>query len=251
MFKAILGFIVLFLLYHSAEYMIVFRNNAAGFLGFQLLFFFAAWLTARWQLKPGLAAWGLDFGRHVLKHLLFGLVIGVLLYGLTLLISVLIGSEKIVSIPAMTDATGTLALFVFGSFFSSVSEDILTRGYVWNHLRGRFSAPLIGVISSVIYVLNHIYRLDDGPEPYIYLFLRGVVFVVPLLITKRLWITAGMHWAGNVVFYLTHEIWKTKDVEGAFSSNYLLATVSLLFAAILYYVLKRAKIFSPATLPGR
>ena len=58
-FKFIIGFICLFLLYHAAEYMILFKDNAAGFLVLQAFFFAAAWGIARWQFKQGLSVWGL------------------------------------------------------------------------------------------------------------------------------------------------------------------------------------------------
>ncbi|MGB8376554.1 MAG: hypothetical protein WCE57_14640, partial [Salegentibacter sp.] len=42
--KLAVSFFVLFSFYHLAEYMIIFRNNATGFLIFQLLFFLSAFL---------------------------------------------------------------------------------------------------------------------------------------------------------------------------------------------------------------
>jgi len=127
----LIGFILLFGLYHAAEYMIVFKNSPLGFLGFQLLFFVAARLIAKWQSLPGLAAWGLSGKKYFLKHLLLGMVMGLLLYGLTFMISILLGAEKITLLPEMDAIIGPLSLFIFGNFFSSVSEDILTRGYVY------------------------------------------------------------------------------------------------------------------------
>ncbi|WP_431212630.1 hypothetical protein ACQ86N_44255 [Puia sp. P3] len=47
--KPFVGFLLLFLLYHSAEYMIVFRNSIFGFLSFQLAFFASAYFIAAWQ----------------------------------------------------------------------------------------------------------------------------------------------------------------------------------------------------------
>jgi hypothetical protein len=52
--KIVLTFVSLFLLYHLAEYMILFRNNVLGFFGFQALFFITAWLFEKWYNKQGL-----------------------------------------------------------------------------------------------------------------------------------------------------------------------------------------------------
>ena len=239
---ALLGFLVLFGLYHAAEFMILFRNIPFGFLAFQLLFFAVAWLIAKWQSKLGFTTWGLNFGKHFLRHLLLGMVTGSLLYGLTFMISVWLSVEKVTAIPATAAIVSPLSLFIFGNFFSSFSEDILTRGYVYNHLNGMVSNAMIVLISATIYVLNHIYRLGESFETHSYLFLLGILYIIPLVLTKRLWFTGGMHWAGNVTFYFTHEILKTEERNRHISPNYILIGVILTFIPLTYYVLKKYKL---------
>lgn len=236
---AIVGFIILFFFYHAAEYMILFKNSAAGFLGFQFLFFVAAWSIGKWQFKAGLAAWGLDVKRYFLKHLLVGMVMGVLLYGVTFMVSVWLGLEKVTEVPTFATMVSPLGLFIFGNFFSSVSEDVLTRGYVYKHLHGRISNGWIVIISATVYLLNHIYRLGDGIETHLYLFLLGVLFIIPLVLTKRLWFTSGVHWAGNVTFYFTHEMLKVEEINKNLSPNYVFIGVILLFIPVNYYISKR------------
>jgi uncharacterized protein len=239
---AVVGFIILFVLYHAAGYMILFKNSPAGFLFFQALFFLAAYGIAKWQRKPGLAAWGLNTRTAFLKHLLLGILMGIFLYGLTFFISLLPGIEKIVLVPRFADMLAPLGLFIFGSFFSSFSEDVLTRGYVYNHIKGKVSSWWLVLISAAIYLLNHIYRLDDGFVTWLYLFLLGVLFVIPLILTRRLWFTGGLHWAGNVTFYFTHEIIKTEEEAQGVSPNHILIVMILLFIPLNYFVLKAAKL---------
>mgnify|MGYP003575960719 CR=1 FL=1 len=236
---AVAGFAILFLLYHAAEYMILFKNSAIGFLAFQTLFFVAAYFIAKWQRKPGLAAWGLDGSKPFLKHLLSGLLMGGLLYGTTFCISLFLGVEKVTTVPGFAEILAPLGLFIFGSFFSSFSEDVLTRGYVYHHLKGKVTATWVVFISATIYLFNHIYRLDDGFVTWLYLFLLGVLFVIPLLLTQRLWFTGGLHWAGNGTFYFTHEIIKTEESNGPVSANTVFIIVILLFIPLNYYLLKR------------
>lgn len=234
--KIFTGFLVLFLLYHFAEYMIVFKNSPAGFLGFQLLFFVAAWGIARWQGFKGFAAWGLDGRKNWLLHLLVGMLMGLALYGLAFLIALKTDAEKITAIPDFSSISSSLALFVFGNFFSSLSEDILTRGYVFRHLKGKVSLLVIVFASAFIYTLNHIYKLDKGFELLFYLFSLGLVYIVPVVVSGRLWFTGGMHWAGNCLFFYTHEIIKTDNGNGSVSFNYLLAFLSLLFIPLVYFL---------------
>ena len=239
---AAFGFLILFTLYHAAEYMILFKSSSIGFLLFQLLFFCAAWLIAKVQYGQGFGAWGLDFKKGFFRHLIVGMVMGIILYGLTFLISLATGSERVNELPSMTESVAPLSLFIFGSFFSSFSEDVLTRGYVHYHLKERISGWCIVLISATIYLLNHIYRLDDGVEAYTYLFALGILYVIPLVLTGRLWITGGMHWAGNIIFYLTHDVVKTESLEGPVSPNYILAVMAIVFISLNYFLLTKRKL---------
>lgn len=235
--KFIVGFIILFALYHAAEYMILFKNSPGGFLAFQAFFFIAAWLIAQWQFKSGLSAWGLDTKKYLLKHLLLGMLMGIILYGLTYAINLVTGVETKIGVPQLSYIMTSLLTFIFGNFFSSFSEDILTRGYIYKHLNGTVSLPLFIFIAAAVYLLNHVYRLGSGLETCLYLFLLGILYVMPLVLTKRLWYTGGMHWAGNCFFYLTHSLIQTQPGETAFSANYTLCICILLMIPVNYYLL--------------
>lgn len=236
--KFIIGFVILFTLYHAAEYMVLYKNSSGGFLAFQLLFFASAWLIARWQFKESLAAWGLSVKKHFITQLLLGMMMGVILYGATYFIDLVLGIEVKIALPDFSTIISPLLLFIFGNFFSSFSEDILTRGYLYRHFGSKVNVYVFIFISAAVYLLNHIYRLGDGPTAYIYLFCLGVLYVIPLLLTKRLWFTGGMHWAGNCFFYFTHSIIQSRQGDVNFSPNYTLCICALLLIPVNYYLLK-------------
>lgn len=248
LFKLFTGFFILFILYHAAEYMIVFHNSSWGFLSFQFLFFIAAWLIAKWQTGKGLSAWGLDCRLSVAEHLLPGIAMGVLLYALYYFISLACGSEEIVDIPNSFETVFSFLVFCFGCIFSSLSEDILTRGYVWHHLKNKTGSLLLVIISATIFLLNHIYKFTEGPERMIYIFLLGMLFFIPLVLTKRLWFTAGMHWAGNSFFYFTHGVLTTDVVANHLSPNYILAICSIIMIPVNYFVFRIFKLIPPKDL---
>lgn len=236
--KVVASFVLLFGLYHGAEYMIVGLNSAAGFFCLHALFLAAAWAVARWQQRPGLAAWGLEFRPGMVSELAAGILMGLVLYGAVFFVSLQVGSERMTGWPELSAAAVPFGLFVFGNLFASFSEDILTRGYVVGVLRGRIGIPALVLLSATIYLLNHIYRLGDGPTAWVYLFLLGITYVIPLLLTGRLWFTGGMHWAGNSLFFLTHEIIKTDSQTGVLSPNYILAAVCVPIIALNFLVIR-------------
>ena len=237
-FKIIIGFVLLFSLYHAAEYFVLFTYSPIGFLSFQIAFFLVAWLLAKWQGLNGLAAWRLDTKKGWFKNLLLGMFMGLILYGGAFAVSLWLKSEQIIQVPSFSAIWPQLALFGIGTFFSSFSEDVLTRGYVYKHMASKTSALTFVLISSTIYVLNHIYRLGDGVETLIYLFLLGVLFAIPLLFTKRLWLTGGMHWIGNTTFYYTHSAISVKEGQGELSPNTIFIVCIILFIPLMVLILR-------------
>ncbi len=127
--KAIGGFVLLFILYHSAEWMYMKYQSASGFLVFQFLFFLSSLVIAKLQFKEGFAAWGF-VRRGFWKFLLGGMLLGLTLYGTALGLNVWWAVEEVVRWPQIS---APLGLFIFGNFLSSISEDILTRAYLFKH----------------------------------------------------------------------------------------------------------------------
>ncbi|PJJ76463.1 CAAX prenyl protease-like protein [Thermoflavifilum aggregans] len=238
-YSLIVGFLVLFVLYHLAEYMIMFRNSAPGFLLMQALFFVAAYLIARWQFGKGLAVWGLLKNKNLVKQILVGLCVGATIYGVTFYLSILSGAEHVVQVLDTSSILKSYGLFVFGNFFSSFSEDILTRGYVFSHANQKMNEYIIILLSATIYLFNHIYRLDDGWETYTYLFLLGILLVIPLVKTGQIWTTGCIHWAGNCTFYFTHEVIKSSPGNGIISPNMILSGVMIIFIYVFYFFFKK------------
>ncbi|HNV27508.1 MAG TPA: CPBP family intramembrane metalloprotease [Cyclobacteriaceae bacterium] len=234
--KILFIFIILFGLYHAAEYLIVFQNNAAGFLLVQFAFFVTAYFLGRWYSGDGLSTWGLPLkGR---KNFLVGVACGVLIYGASYLVSIHTGVESITKVPDWITVVKASAPFAFGVLLSSFSEDILTRGLVYAHFKNKLQPIWLVSLSAIVYVLNHIYRLGDGIEPILYLFLLGVIFFIPLLRTKNLWLTGFMHWSGNTFFFIFHNVIQTESSSDLISPNYLFSICLIFFIPIVWFVSK-------------
>jgi membrane protease YdiL (CAAX protease family) len=237
--KVLASFVVLFALYHAAEYFILFENNIPGFFACQGLFFVAAWMLGNWCAGNGLAGWGLPFSRKIGLYFVVGALLGISLYATPYFVSLLFGIERVVKVPGMQDVVKTGLPFAFGVLFSSFSEDVLTRGLPYSALAGRVSPFLLTILSAGIYLLNHIYRLGDGADTWLYLYLLGVVFIIPVLFTGQLWITGFMHWAGNTFFFFSHNVILTETNEAMLSSNYLFSISLAVFVFVFWLIFKK------------
>ncbi|HVX50153.1 MAG TPA: CPBP family intramembrane glutamic endopeptidase [Chitinophagaceae bacterium] len=233
-------FIALFGLYHAAEYFIVFKNNSIAFLLLQVLFFITAWLLGKWYAHNGLRAWALPFNKKAVYNILPGVLMGLILYAVPYFFNLLTGIEKVTSAPGFAQIMSSAIPFAFGVLLSSFSEDILTRGILFAAMDEKNKGVLFIVLSSAIYLLNHIYRLTDGPAAWSYIFLLGVVLAIPLMFTRTLWFTGGMHWAGNVFFFTSHNTIQTTTAANALiAPNYVFALYMLLFIPFIWAVSRR------------
>lgn len=231
------AFLVFFLLYHAAEYFALFNFYPTIFLGIQFVFLIAAFLLGKISHKNGLNTWGLQNRKNLWVDLGVGGAFGFLLYMIPFLICLAIGIEIIIFFPSFIDFWQMGGLMFFGMFFSSLSEDILTRGLIYAWFRKRLHPVIILIFSSVIFYLNHIYRLTDGISTFLYIFLLGVILYMTILITHRLWMCVMMHWVGNCTFFATHQIIQVKEVHPSFGFNQMFIYTEVVFIMILGLIL--------------
>jgi hypothetical protein len=237
--KAIIGFIALFGCYHAAEYMMLFKNSPAGFLAVSLLFFPLAWLLARWQGLPGLAAWGMVFQKKAWEQLGTGLAVGITVYTLYTFSSFLLDIERIKEIPPVGVFVSQFFLFALGTFFSSLTEDVLTRGYLYRFFNGKMNPYLLILFSSLVYLLNHIYRLTEGPAFWSYILIIGFFLMLAMVRTGNIWLTLGLHWAGNIIYHSTHSVMHTVNGQGKFPGSILYVLFLLLLIPVTWYITKK------------
>jgi membrane protease YdiL (CAAX protease family) len=198
-----LGFVILFGLYQSAEG--VGQRILGSFpvqASLMLLCLLAAWPVGRRILRySGYDAYALEW-RRLVPAWLAG---GVLLAFVSKLLAVGIGATfgayavgPVYPVAAGGQIVSVVAVAMVSTFVPSLTEDMITRGFWWRvpgeRLRG---AAFVGA-TSLIYVLNHIYRLGNGPMEWFMLFCFGVTYALAVVRTGSLWAAVGVHWGWNL-----------------------------------------------------
>lgn len=235
--KIITGFAVLFAGYHAAEYIMLYHNDAVAFLIMTAVYFVVAWLVAKWQGYKGLGTWGITFNKNARTYICVGLLMGIILNAIAYITCLYMGIETISHIPSTSGFIQQSALLIFGTFFSSLSEDVLTRGYIYRHFNSsKYPVPFV-LLSSGIYVLNHIHRLNE-PIYLLYLFLIGIQLAIPLFFTKNIWYTLSCHWAGNIVYHITNTVMHT-DSDNSGRDMWVFMVFVTLLIPVNYIVSKR------------
>jgi uncharacterized protein len=228
----LLGFVILFTVYHLPEFFSAFWIMAVFKIGFLLV----AFLLALQQGWKGLGGYGLGLKSDWEYHLAKGLSIGIVGFGISVLFSILFGYEKITSFPTINTIISQIPLLLLMTSFPSIAEDILTRGYLLGHLGDNLNKISWILISAVVFVLNHIWRLNDGISVFTYLFFLGLVLAYAVWKTKSLWLAFGIHWGSNFVSNSTNSLLKTESLVSHKGSTWILASVwGLLLLILIIY----------------
>jgi membrane protease YdiL (CAAX protease family) len=200
--RRIAAFIVLFVLYQAAEGVGARLLHSASVQAVIMIgSLLAAWPIGRWLGYRGYDAYALDLSRHSLR-LVF---VGLLLAGLARLAALFWGlASGVYALGAPPSPPQGLALLILmsGAFVStfvpSIAEDIVTRGFWLKAAAVRWSGPAFVLTASAIYVLNHIFRLAEGPVEWIRLFCFGLAYACAAWRWRSLWAAVGLHWGWNL-----------------------------------------------------
>jgi membrane protease YdiL (CAAX protease family) len=201
--RALLAFVLLWLLYQGAEgvgarWLHSFPVQA----GLMLACVVVAWPLSRWLGYRGYAAYALAGGNGLRWWLPGGLSLAVLAkFGaawLGLHMGVYTADAPATS-SAFAALLAALPLLLLSTFVASLAEDILTRGFWYRAAGLRWRSGVVFVLaSSAIYVLNHIYRLGNGPLEWLMLFCFGLAYAAALWRSGSLWGAVGLHWGWNL-----------------------------------------------------
>ncbi len=223
------GFLLLFAVYHFPEFFSAFWIMAV----FKIGFLFVAFIMARMQGWKGLGGYGLGLRPGWWQNLLKGLLTGILFFALSVGLSVSFGFEKLAGIATTEVIVKQLPMILLMTAIPSVAEDILTRGYLYGHLYSKMKPVIWVLVSAVVYVLNHIWRLQDDPSVLAYLFLLGLVLATSVWKTGSLWLAFGIHWGANIAFESTHSMVHTTPLVSHQGSTWLLAAAWLLLLVVI------------------
>ena len=236
----ITGFLLLLIIYHFPEFFQSFWITAVFKIGFLVVALFLSRLQG-WTFLEG---FGLSLTGNWYRLLFAGLLTGIASFTLSIILSVGLNFEKLESSETVSFFLKSLPLISVMTFFPSIAEDILTRGYLYAHLK--FLKPAAWVfLSAFIYVLNHIWRLNDGLPVLTYLFLLGLVLGFCIYMYKSLWLAFGIHWGANIVFELSNQGLKLTDIGNQTASIWVLASVWGLVLVILIIIQRKSsKLYS-------
>lgn len=242
--RAAIAFVVLFLLYQSAEGIgdRVLHSFAAQ-ATLMVACVVAAWPLSRWLGFRGYGAWALDARAASFGWLGVGLALALSAKAIALWIGVRMGiyvaATGVSAQPAAAVATA-LPMLLLSTFVPSIAEDILARGF-WYRGAGiawRRGTAFVA-FSSLAYVANHIFRLDLGAPEWTMLACFGIAYATALWRTGTLWAAVGLHWGWNLGNHLGDAL-VPLDIADPVASPLLSAAIHLVLAGAFLLVTRDA-----------
>ena len=222
--SVLIGFAILFSVYHFPE---ILQNHYQKplILLFELgmlLFTIVAFIIGKQKFKNGFRMYGLFGFRQHLGNLAKGLIIGIFISVLANLIPVWFGWNEMFVHFDWDQILLQSLLFMVGTLLPSLAEDLLTRGYLKAFWPEKWNLNGLILLSAVVYVLNHIFRINK-PDVMLYLFILGLFLMWAFIATGRLWLTLGIHWGSNIAYQFFTNVVTTNSLKETGMENYILA----------------------------
>lgn len=176
--------------------------SPVAWLGLYAAFFPLAHVVGRLTGAGGLGALGLALHRGWGRNLLLGFVLCAFFWTLKYVLLWALGDFRIEGLRPAGDIAFLLFQSAVAMFLSSATDDVLLRGYLFRHLSRELSPGVLVALTTVLYVLNHLWYVHLTWDACVFLGLVGCMFALALARTGSLWLSIGLHWGGNVVYRL-------------------------------------------------
>ncbi len=210
-----------------------------------LAFFPIAWLVARRVLGTGFArAYALDRPGTHWHWLPAMLALALAAKALVVVAGLYMGIYAAASgaggaAPAI--AWMALAPVALTTVFPSLAEDIVARGYWFRQWPQLGSGARFVLFSAGYFVLNHIYRLGNGPTEWLMLFVFGLAYASALARTGTLWAAFGLHWGWNIGAFAAGDVFHVDTLDPASGSVLSIAAHLLMLLVVLALPIGRAR----------
>ena len=195
------GFLVLNIYFNTTTHFV--SNSIGQFIGL-LLFFPIASFIAKLNGLPGLKGLGLVKGQNGLKYFMVSFVFGFGCWIIMYMTYWQLGKFDFYGIKTGFGALSTVGQILNGFFFGSLINDIITRGYVLNLLKGKLPTYFTAVISIIIYALDDFWNGDLTLVNFVFSIILGCSLTYAFFKTGSVWANTGIHFGLNTAYGLIY-----------------------------------------------
>lgn len=190
---------------------------------------------------------GVHFHSKWYRNLWLGFSMGFSFWLLKYLLSYLFGGFDIKGVLPLPDMFLTLFMIVLTFLVGSFLNDMIIRGYVFGHLKGKLSLKWIFVISLSLYVFDDVWNEGFSLSNMLFSLILGLSLTYAIYHSGSIWANTGIHWGLNVCYGLFNGTLGSSG-GGIFTTHFYPTTVwletisyvvPLLMFLVLYWWRKR------------
>ncbi|WNB90888.1 CPBP family intramembrane glutamic endopeptidase [Bacillus sp. NEB1478] len=251
------GFILLDLYFNVTTHMI--SNTIIQFISI-LLFFPIASYIAKLNGLPGLRGIGLTKNSNYIKYFFVSFLFGFSVWSLLYFTYWSLGKFEITGVQMGWNAAWNLLQVLVGFFLGSFINDLVTRGYVMNLLKGKLSPIMIGIISIIIYALDDFWNGDFTLMNFVFSFVLGCSLTFAFYKTGTIWADTGLHFGLNIAYGLLYGLIgkpgggiiliSKGEISPVVNNMIVLMMASLLFVIVYFYYRKKEQIVTEIQIQG-
>ncbi|HWL24691.1 MAG TPA: type II CAAX endopeptidase family protein [Ureibacillus sp.] len=143
---------------------------------------------------------GINFQPNWTKNLMFGFLIGFAFWLVKYVLQYISHGFEITGIQPFPEMLITLIIVLLMFFVGSFLNDVIIRGYIFGHLKGKIPMKWIFLISVVIYALDDMWNEGFSLWNTLFSLVLGLSLTYAIYKTGSIWLTTGIHWGLNVCY---------------------------------------------------
>ncbi|MBD2871328.1 CPBP family intramembrane glutamic endopeptidase [Paenibacillus arenilitoris] len=239
--QAIMGFLILDLYFNLIPHLI--PLGTVPWLVYAIGFFVLAHHVAKLTGLDGIGSLGVSSHYGWKRNLRIGIAYGSVLWAMMYTLLWLFGDFRVTGVKAAPEAVILLIEALAVMFLGSLINDLIVRGYVFAHLKGKMRAGLLLLLSSAIYAADDVWLAGFSMQNAIFSMILGLSLGYALLETGSIWLSTGIHWGLNAMYCLVHGIPGREEAKGLLlaeqgtSGASMLDNAHIIAAALLFIAL--------------
>lgn len=143
---------------------------------------------------------GISFHPKWFKNMVLGFAIGFSFWLVKYALQYLFHGFDIIGIKPFPQLLLPLFMIMLTFLVGSFLNDVIVRGYVFGHLKGKIPMKWVFLISLVIYALDDAWNEGFSLGNALFSLVLGLSVTYAIYKTGSIWATTGIHWGLNVCY---------------------------------------------------
>ncbi|MGM0881829.1 MAG: CPBP family intramembrane glutamic endopeptidase [Bacillota bacterium] len=237
---AVMGFLIIDLYFNLIPQLI--PLGTVSWLLHACLFFVLAHHVSKLTGLNGIGDLGVKAHYGWKRNIRIGFFYGAGIWAMMYLLLWAFGDFQVIGIKEAPESLIFLIEAFAGMFLGSLINNLIVRGYVFAHLKGKVVNSLLLLISAFIYALDDVWLVGFSIQNTIFSMILGLSLGYVLLKSGSIWMNTGIHTGLNVMYCIVYGIPGREEAKGLLlinrgaSESFLLNHAHILAAIVLFLV---------------